>query len=84
MTVGPGPGSTQIQTSIGGAALFNNKMVTISVALPSSYGIGGLDPPGDITTEPGWWLIEYDIAPANDTTTWGVSIRGNPVHLILP
>ena len=72
-----------IQTS-NGSALFNNKMITISVPLPADYGAVGLDPPGDITSEPGWWLIEYDIAQANDTTTWGVSIRGNPVHLILP
>jgi Flp pilus assembly protein TadG len=72
-----------IQTS-NGSALFNNKMITIKVPLPSTYGAGGLDPPGDITAEDGWWLIEYDIAQANDTTTWGVSIRGNPVHLVLP
>ncbi len=72
-----------IQTS-NGSALFNNKQITISVPLPASYGAAGLDPPGDITSEPGWWLIEYDIAQANDTTTWGVSIRGNPVHLVLP
>ncbi len=78
-----GTNVSQIQTS-NGSALFNNKMITISVRLPATYGAAGLDPPGDITTEQGWWLIEYNIAQANDTTTWGVSIRGNPVHLVLP
>ena len=49
-----------------------------------NYGKNGLNPPGDITDEEGWWQIEYNINAANDTTTWSVSIRGNPVHLILP
>ena len=44
----------------------------------------GLDPPGDATDEEGWWRIEYNVSGANDTTTWRVSIRGNPVHLVLP
>ncbi len=79
-----GTGVTQIQTSINGAAQFNNKQITISVPLPANYGSAGLNPPGDITDEDGWWLIEYNINQANDTTTWGVSIRGNPVHLVLP
>ena len=78
-----GTNVSEIQTSDNGA-LFNNKMITISVPLPATYGSAGLDPPGDITTEAGWWLIEYNINAANDTTTWGVSIRGNPVHLVLP
>jgi hypothetical protein len=78
-----GTNVSQIQTS-NGSALFNNKQITISVPLPPTYGSAGLDPPGDITSEPGWWLIEYNIQAANDTTTWGVSIRGNPVHLVLP
>jgi Flp pilus assembly protein TadG len=79
-----GSGVTSLQTSIGGAAQFNNHMVTITIDLPKTYGKGGLNPPGDITDEPGWWLIDYNINAANDTTTWSVSIRGNPVHLILP
>jgi hypothetical protein len=77
-----GSGSS-LQTS-DGSAFFNNQMVTIQVPLPTSYGTGGLNPPGDATTEDGWWQIEYNIAQANDTTTWSVNIRGNPVHLVLP
>ena len=73
---------TQIQTSIGGAAQFNNHLLTISIPLPATYGSVGLTPPGE--TEPGWWKIEYQMNGANDTTTWGVNINGNPVHLIIP
>ena len=73
---------TQIQTSVGGAAQFNNHLVTITIPLPSTYGAGGLTPPA--RPEPGWWKIEYQMNAANDTTTWGVSINGNPVHLIVP
>ncbi len=75
---------TSLQTAISGAAQFNNRLVTISIDLPNTYGSIGLDPPGDITTEDGWWRIEYNINAANDTTTWQVTIRGNPVHLVLP
>ena len=55
-----------------------------TVDLPPTYGIVGLNPPGDATTEQGWWRVEYNVTGGNDTTTWGVSIRGNPVHLVLP
>jgi hypothetical protein len=31
----------------------------------------------------GWWKIQYTTsASANDTTTWMVSLVGNPVHLV--
>ena len=73
---------TQIQTSVGGAAQFNNRLVTITIPLPTTYGSVGLTPPGE--TEPGWWKIEYQMSAANDTTTWEVAINGNPVHLLLP
>ncbi len=75
---------TQIQTSINGAAQFNNRLLTITVDLPTTYGSTGLNPPGDITNEQGWWRVEYNVTGGNDTTTWAVSIRGNPVHLVLP
>jgi Flp pilus assembly protein TadG len=74
---------TVLQTSAGGP-LFNNRLITITIDLPPTYGSIGLDPPGDLTDEEGWWRIEYNIAQANDTTTWQVTIRGNPVHLVLP
>ncbi len=79
-----GTNVTQIQTSIAGAAQFNNRLITIEVPLPVTYGSVGLNPPGDATNEQGWWRVEYNVTGGNDTTTWGVSIRGNPVHLVLP
>ena len=33
--------------------------------------------------EAGWWKIRYTVNSGNDTTTWEVSLRGNPVHLVL-
>lgn len=79
-----GTGVTSLATSIAGASQFNNHLVTITIDLPKDYGKTGLNPPGDIADEDGWWLIEYNITAANDTTTWELSIRGNPVHLIIP
>jgi hypothetical protein len=76
-------GRTTIQTAIAGSgSSFDNSVITITIPLPSSYGAGGLTPPGE--TEEGWWKIQYDVAQANDTTTWQVTIRGNPVHLVIP
>jgi hypothetical protein len=66
----------------GGGSSFDNSVVTISIPLPANYGAGGLTPAGE--TEPGWWKIEYQVGMANDTTTWRVTLRGNPVHLVLP
>ena len=40
--------------------------------------------PATSPSEQGWWQIEYQVGQANDTTTWRVSIRGNPVHLVVP
>jgi hypothetical protein len=79
-----GTNVTSLQTAVGGKAQFNNHLVTIRIDLGKNYGKHGLNPPGDVADEEGWWQIEYNINAANDTTTWGVSIRGNPVHLILP
>ena len=77
-------GVSQIQTAVNGAAQFNNREITITIPLPATYGKDGLNPPGDVTDEDGWWLIEYNVNQGNDTTTWAVDIRGNPVHLVLP
>jgi Flp pilus assembly protein TadG len=75
---------TSIQTASGGTNLYQNSWITISVPLPTTYGVGDtLIPPGE--TQAGWWKIQYAItASGNDTTTWEVNIRGNPVHLVTP
>jgi hypothetical protein len=78
-----GTNVTSLLTANSGASQYQNAWVTITIPLPASYGVGGLTPPGE--TEPGWWKIEYTITAAgNDTTTWEVNIRGNPVHLVIP
>ena len=69
----------------GGGHPFDDSWLTILIPLPSTYGSAGLTPLGE--SEAGWWKIDYRIASgvqSNDTTTWRVSVRGNPVHLIVP
>jgi hypothetical protein len=74
---------SQITTYIGGPKSFNNTWIHIRVAIPSTYGSAGLW--GPVVGNGGWWQIQY-LTPTggNDTTTWQVSISGNPVHLIVP
>jgi hypothetical protein len=65
------------ETATSGGQFYQNSWVQIFITLPTTYG--------DAThplTQSGWWKIKYIVAQANDTTTWQVSIRGNPVHLI--
>jgi len=75
-----------IQTAIGGSNQYNNSWIRVTIPLLGSYGCSVttpcLKPSGE--TEHGWWKVEYQVSGGNDTTTWQVSIRGNPVHLILP
>jgi hypothetical protein len=79
-----GTNVSSIQTAVGGSNLYNNSWITISVPLSNTYGLlDNLTPAGE--SQPGWWKIEYTItASGNDTTTWEVTIRGNPVHLVQP
>lgn len=78
---GPAPpaGCTNLTS---GGQLYGNSWITIQVPLDASYGSTGLTPPGE--TEVGWWKIRYTVNSGNDTTTWEVSIRGNPVRLVVP
>ena len=72
-------------TTSSGSHPYNNSWLTILIPLPSTYGSVGLKPAGE--TQAGWWKINYQIAAgvqSNDTTTWRVGVRGNPVHLIVP
>ena len=56
----------------------NNTWIHISVPLDGTYGQTGL-------WQGGWWQIQYTIDKGgNDTTTWEVSVSGNPVHLLVP
>ena len=75
-----------IQTNSGGSSKFNGCWVTITIALPSTYSAP--HPASDgVTAESGWWKIRYTMGGASssfstDLTTWKVSIRGAPVHLV--
>jgi hypothetical protein len=75
-------GRTSIQTAKSGSSSYNNTWVRLLIPLPSTYGAAGLKPAGE--TQDGWWKIEYTGSGGNDTTTWMVNLRGNPVHLIVP
>jgi Flp pilus assembly protein TadG len=66
----------------GSGSQFDSYWLRILIPLPATYGNAGLQPSG--TPAPGWWKIQYSVGGGNDTTTWTVSIRGNPVHLIEP
>jgi hypothetical protein len=59
---------------------YQNSWIRITVPLPPTYGSSGLTPPGEPAA--GWWKIKYTVNDGNDTTTWMVSVRGNPVHLV--
>ena len=66
----------------GSGSQFDAHWLQILIPLPATYGSTGLTPAGE--SDPGWWKIQYTVAGGNDTTTWQVNIRGNPVHLVLP
>ena len=68
----------QITTTSPSGQATNNTWIHISIPLGTSYGQGGL-------WQGGWWQIQYTIDKGgNDTTTWEVSVSGNPVHLLIP
>lgn len=70
-----GTNRSQIQTYLGGQQAFNNTWLHITIPLGTAYGSGGL-------WQGGWWQIRYNVNKGNDTTTWSVNVRGNPVHLV--
>jgi hypothetical protein len=79
-----GTNVTSLATTISGTAQYNNSWVTLTVSLPKTYTAPL--PPGEPSgTLGGWWKIKYNFtSTTTDTTTWQVSIRGNPVHLVQP
>jgi hypothetical protein len=73
-----------LRTTISGSAQYNNSWVTLTVPLPKTYN-APLPPGEPAGTLGGWWKIRYSYdSQTSDTTTWQVSIRGNPVHLVQP
>ena len=81
--------ASSLVTNPGGSAggTFNGCWLTIEITIPNDYTAPHPSSDG-VTTEGGWWKIRYSMGPgsdyATDLTTWQVSIKGNPVHLIVP
>ncbi len=79
-----GTNVTSLKTTISGSSQYNNSWVTLTVPLPKTY-TAPLPPGEPAGAIGGWWKIRYTFDNVTtDTTTWQVSIRGNPVHLVLP
>jgi len=79
-----GTNVTSLRTTISGAGQYNNSWVTLTIPLPKTY-TAPLPPGEPAGTLGGWWKIRYTFdSTTTDTTTWQASIRGNPVHLVLP
>ena len=81
---GGSPACTANATS--GGQFYQNSWLTITIPIPANYGLTGPTPRLTPAGEPaaGWWKIKYTVNKGNDTTTWQVGIRGNPVHLVVP
>jgi hypothetical protein len=77
-------------TDSGGGALYNGKLLSIEIQIPSTYSCAFC-----------WWRIRYQFTPPPpctsltptpvpagcdakpaDTTTWSAAIKGDPVHLV--
>lgn len=79
-----GSNVTSITTVSSGNSRYNNSWLTLTIPLPKTYD-APLPPGEPAGTQGGWWKIAYTFnSTATDSTTWRVSIRGNPVHLVLP
>jgi hypothetical protein len=64
------------------SSFYNNSWVSIFITLDTNYGAPTHADGTDSLINKGWWKIKYIVNQGNDTTTWQVAIRGNPVHLI--
>ncbi|MFN8028363.1 MAG: hypothetical protein U0W40_18980 [Acidimicrobiia bacterium] len=67
---------TQPYTGLNGNSLYNDRFLTLDIALPNNY-----------TTVYGgkvWWKVKYTTSASSvtDRTTWSVNIVGDPVHLL--
>jgi len=67
---------SSVTTSSGGTHIFNGCWLTLDVVIPTTY----------TAPQSGWWKINYHMSNGSgnstDETTWQVSIRGNPVHIV--
>ena len=73
-----------LKTTISGTPQYNNSWLTLTIPLPKTY-TAPLPPGEPAGVLGGWWKIRFTFdSTTSDTTTWQVSVRGNPVHLVLP
>jgi hypothetical protein len=54
--------------------------------IPTNY-VAPLPSSDTVAREGGWWKIRYNMSGdtddfSTDVTTWSVSLRGSPVHLV--
>lgn len=59
---------------------FQNRTIRIAIPLDQSYACAyTAGEPDDC-----WWKVEYEDnnSNANETTTWGVTLLGDPIHLV--
>jgi hypothetical protein len=66
---------SSVTTSSGGTHIFNGCWLTLDIVIPTTY----------TAPQSGWWKITYAMTGSGnstDETTWQVSIRGNPVHIV--
>jgi len=82
-----GTNVTSVTTNTGGTSLFNGCWLTITIVLPNGYDAP--HPSSDTkTNDGGWWKIRYNMSGlatdfSTDLTTWQVSVKGSPVHLVI-
>jgi hypothetical protein len=81
-------GDPYITTNTGGSSVFNGCWITIVVVIPDGYD-GDACPGVPPCLDQNWWKIQYTMGGsasdnAFDLTTWQVTLRGNPVHLVVP
>jgi len=77
-----GTNVTSLVTVQNGSRRYNNSWVTLTIPLPKAYD-APLPPGEPAGVLGGWWKIAYTFnGTTTDSTTWEVSIRGNPVHLV--
>ncbi len=85
-----GTNVNSVITNTGGGysnSRYNGCWLTIEIPLPNTYSAP--HPSSDsVTNEGGWWKIRYNMSGSSadystDLTTWEVTLRGNPVHLVL-
>ena len=71
-----GTNAQQPYTNTHPGGRFNDRMVTLQVALPSNYA--ALYPNNT------WWQVKYTTTSSSvtDRTTWGVTVNANPIHLV--